>query len=393
MTGPVWLALTAMGLGVVPAAWGAGLSGPQTPAQSAIARAQATLAKESASPKGHVDLALAYARRARETSDPDFYEKGIETVSRVLAKDPNDFEALKAKAWLLLGQHRFAEARELASALNKRVPDDVMVYGLMTDAAAELGDYQAAEKSAQWMLDLRPGNVPGLTRAAYLRELFGDLEGALELMGMALEQTPLGESEERAWLLTQIGHLELSRGGVQSAEAHLGQALAAFPDYHYALGQMARLRQAQGRLEEALSFERRRYAVSPHPENLFRLAEALERAGKSWEAKTAFADFEKQARAEMNGPDNANRELVFYYLDHANNPAEALRLARREAKVRQDVYTRDALASALHRNGETDAARSEIEVALSVGIRDAEISRRAALIHAAAKDRGTAPAR
>ena len=31
------------------------------------------------------------------------------------------------------------------------------------------------------MLDLRPGNLPGLTRAAYLRELFGDLDGSVEL--------------------------------------------------------------------------------------------------------------------------------------------------------------------------------------------------------------------
>jgi len=37
------------------------------------------------------------------------------------------------------------------------------------------GRYDDAERSAQWMLDLRPGNIPALTRAAYLRELFGDI--------------------------------------------------------------------------------------------------------------------------------------------------------------------------------------------------------------------------
>ena len=60
-----------------------------------------------------------------------------------------------------------------------------MVYGMLTDANIELGKYAEAEKSAQWMLDLRPGNIPALTRAAYLRELFGDIEGALELMQQA----------------------------------------------------------------------------------------------------------------------------------------------------------------------------------------------------------------
>ena len=39
------------------------------------------------------------------------------------------------------------------------------------------------------MLDLRPGNVPVLTRGAYLRELFGDVDGALEFMTDAFDRT------------------------------------------------------------------------------------------------------------------------------------------------------------------------------------------------------------
>ena len=65
-----------------------------------------------------------------------------------LELDARDFEALKARAWVLLGQHRFAEARELAEVLNKRVPDDVMVYGLLTDANVELGDYDRPRRPA-----------------------------------------------------------------------------------------------------------------------------------------------------------------------------------------------------------------------------------------------------
>jgi hypothetical protein len=60
------------------------------------------------------------------------------------------------------------------------------------------------------MLDIRPGNVPGLTRAAYLRELFGDVDGSIELMEMAYRQTPPNELEDRAWILTQLAHLRLS---------------------------------------------------------------------------------------------------------------------------------------------------------------------------------------
>lgn len=341
-----------------------------SPAERRIAAAQALTEREAARPAAWAELAFAFASRARETSDPAFYAQGLQAVERALALQPDDFEASKAKAWLLLGQHRFAEALEVAQRLNTRAPDDVLVYGLLTDALVELGRYAEAERACQWMLDLRPGNVPGLTRAAYLRELFGDLEGADQLMRQALEQTAPGESEERAWLLTQIGHLQLGLGHKEQAEAALSQALEAFPGYHYALGQLARVRTAQGRLAEAARLQAERFAAAPHPENLFELAEALERAGQRAESREAFARFEREARAEMDGPDNANRELTFYYTDHARQPKEALRIAEAEAARRADAFTLDALAWALRANGKKADARRQMQAALSVGTRD-----------------------
>jgi tetratricopeptide (TPR) repeat protein len=117
---------------------------------------------------------------------------------------------------------------KLAKALNKRVPDDVMVYGLLTDANVELGNYKDAEIAAQWMLNLRPGNLPALTRAARLRELFGDAEGAYELMEMAYQSTPPTETGERACILTQMGHLRLASGSTDAAEKLFQQALTSF---------------------------------------------------------------------------------------------------------------------------------------------------------------------
>lgn len=357
-----------------------------TPAERRVAEARATLERSPSAVQAHVDLAMALARRARETSDPSFYAQGLESVGRALDLAPGNAEALKARAWILLGQHRFAEAGEAARALNHDVPDDVMVYGLLTDANAELGRYGEAEEACQWMLNLRPGNVPALTRAAYLREIFGDLEGALELMHMALESTAVDEVEDRAWILTQVGHLELIRGRVAAAETAMGEALLAFPGYHYALGQMARVREAQGRHEEAVRLEAERHRAAPHPENLFSLAQTLERAGHRAEARRAFARFEREARQEMDGPDNANRELIFYYADHANRPEEAERLALREAGIRRDVHTLDALAWAHHRRKRRAEAKRTIDEALEVGTVDPQILSHAVEIARSAGD-------
>jgi tetratricopeptide (TPR) repeat protein len=354
-----------------------------TPAQRRIAEARAAVEKQP-SAAGWSELALALTRRARETADPAFYEQAEEAVQRSLTLGPDNLEALKARAWVRLGQHRFAEARDLALALNRRVPDDVFVYGLLTDAHVELGEYAEAERACQWMLDLRPGNVPALTRAAYLRELFGDAEGAREAMQMALEGTPPAEVEDRAWISMQIGHLHLLAGRTAAAERALRQALELFPDYHYALAGLARVRQAQGRHREAAALMQQRYDAAPHPENLFDLGEALSRAGRRVEAQRAFVRFERAARAESDGPDNANRELIFYYLDHAKRSADGLRLARREAALRRDVFTLDALAWALHANGRTREARQTLQEALKVGVKDPKLLRHARVIGAPA---------
>jgi tetratricopeptide (TPR) repeat protein len=219
------------------------------------------------------------------------------------------------------------------------------------------------------MLDLRPGNIPGLTRAAYLRETYGDVEGARELMRMAYDQTDPCELEDRAWLLTQIGHLHLIEGKPQEAEAALIEALRLFPRYHYALGTLGTLRMEQQRWAEAVELFERRYAVAPHPENLYPLAEALERAARSREARRAFRTFERQAVRESGQNDNANRELIFYYIEHAHAPARALRLAEREAARREDVHTLDAYAWALHANGRDREAQAQIDRVLKLGTR------------------------
>ena len=240
------------------------------------------------------------------------------------------------------------------------------------------------------MLDLRPGNLPALTRAAYLRELFGDIDGSLELMNMALESTAPGEVEDRAWILTQMAHLELSRGKPAKSEQYLQQALVLFPGYHYALGNLAKVRIQQQRYDQAVQLLQQRYQAAPHAENLFDLAEALQLAGRSDESRRAFAEFEQKSLLETNRGDNSNRELIFYYADYAHQPAKSLEVAQREFARRHDVYTLDSYAWALHVNGREQEARREIEEALAVGIRDPRLIRHAGEIALATGDRAAA---
>jgi len=358
-----------------------------SPAERSMAQANRLIEKNPKNFEAYNALALALSRRARESSDVKFYAQAEETLKKSFEISPGNFDGERIHVWLLLGKHEFAAAREEARKLNKRVPDDVMVYGFLTDANIELGDYKEAEDSAQLMLDLRPGNLPGLTRAAYLRELFGDLDGSVELMNMAYQSTPPSEAEDRAWILSQIGHLQLMSGKITEADNTLQQALALFPGYHYALGNLAKVRIEQKRYEDAVNVLQQRYDAAQHAENLYDLAEASELAGHRDQARKAFAEFETKSRLESVRADNSNRELIFYYSDHAHQPAKALQVAQAEYARRHDVFTLDAYAWALHVNGRDTEARTQIAAALAVCIRDAKMLRHAGEIALSTGDR------
>src|SRR5438128_4465717 len=209
-------------------------------------------------------------------------------------------------------------------------------------------------------------------------------------MDMLYPSTLPTETEDRAWILTQMGHLLIISGKTDKAEKPLLQALALFPGYHYALGNLAKVRIQQKRYDQAVELLQQRYKAASHAENLYDLAEALELAGRRDEEAKAFAEFETKSLLESVRADNSNRELIFYYADHAHLPAKALDVARQEYGRRHDVYTLDAYAWSLHLNGQDAEARQQIEVALAVGVRDARMLRHAGEIAEKLGDRAAA---
>jgi tetratricopeptide (TPR) repeat protein len=163
-----------------------------------------------------------------------------------------------------------------------------------------------------------------------------------------------------------------------------------FPGYHYALGNLAKVRIQQKRYDEAVALLAARFQAAPHAENLFDLAQTLQWAGRTEEAKKAFTEFEQRSLLETNRADNSNHELIFYYADYANQPGKALEVARREYARRKDVFTLDCYAWALHGNRQNQEAIQQINTALAVGIRDAKILRHAGEIALAVGDRAAA---
>ncbi len=361
-----------------------------SPAEQIIALDQRAIEKYPEKFQVYNDLAAGFVRRARETSDSTHFTQAEEALQTSFRFQPNNFPGRKIQVSILLGRHEFAQALEKAKALNRQAPDDVLVYGYVADADVELGNYREAEEEAQWMLDLRPGNIPGLLRGAALRKVYGDFDGAMDFLQQAYQQTPPSEIEDLAWLLTQTAELQLMTGKTEAAEALLQQALQLFPGYSYSLENLASVRTAQKRYVEAVDLLRQRNRNFPTLESDYRLAETLERAGRKNDAKDLYAEFEREARRQIEKSDNDNRDLILYYVDRAHNSSEALRIARLEVARRHDVYTLDAYGWALCANGQFQEARNQMEKVLAVGIRDATFFYHAGIISFKLNDRAPA---
>jgi len=354
-----------------------------SPAELRIESAQKVLQRQPNRYQAYNDLALALVQRARETADKSYYPQAQAAIESSLRIQPENFEAGQAHAALLLAEHRYGAALEEAQALNHRMPDAVLVWGYMADAEAALGDYKKAEESAQWMMNLRPGNLPAYLTAAALRQDWGDIDGALDFLMKALQQTPPLETEATAWILTRMARLQRQSARADAAEALLLQALKTFPDYYLSLEELAEVRLAQHHYPEAVELMEKRNRSFPSPSSHFLEARAFEQAGRPAGAATLYAEFEREARAQIALPDNANLELISYYVDHIHQPQEALRIARLEMENRRDVWALDAYAWALYANGQYAEASQQIEKVLAVGTRDAVVFYHAGAIEAA----------
>jgi len=361
-----------------------------SPAERRIDAARLVLAKQPNRYQAYNELAMALARRARESGDARYNQQAEQALESSLRIQPQNFEGKQALVYVLLGEHKYKQALAEAQALNRATPDALLVWGYMAEADAALGDYDQAAKAAQWMMNLRPGNVPAYLCGAVLREDWGDLSGALEFLGKALQATPPLETEETAWILTAMARLNRISANLDEADSLLQQALKTFPAYHLALEESGRLRMEQKRYADAVTILEERNQNSSSMESRYLLAEALEHAGREAQAGAAYAQFEGEARGRIDEADNDNQELVLYYAGRGHRPDEALRIARLEFAGRHDAGTRDAYAWALYVNGQYEEARRQVEQAVAVGARDATLFSHAASIARATGDKAAA---
>jgi tetratricopeptide (TPR) repeat protein len=233
-----------------------------------------------------IRLAEALLRQVRVASHSAPAVKAELVLRRVLAQHPDEpyeYQVRRLLATALGSQHRFEEAiREAERCLQVR-PDDAALHGIVGDARLELGDRDAAFRSFERMVALRP-DAASYARVAYARELTGDRDGAIRLMTMALEATSPNDIEALAWHRTQLGALYVSSGQINLASREFDHAAHLFPDYPLALEGQARVAHAQGRHTKALAILDRLTTGTPTSSALALSAQVLRSLGRHAEA-------------------------------------------------------------------------------------------------------------
>jgi tetratricopeptide (TPR) repeat protein len=360
----------------------------QTPSDRQILAAQALIERQPSDVKGYNLLAAAFMQKAREAQDFQLNAKAMEALERSLKVAPDNYDALKLRAKLLLTFHRFEEALEVARHARQLNPRDHDNYGALTDALVELGEYPAAVEAAQMMVDLRP-DTSSYARVSYLRWLHGDTGGAVEAMRLAAQSANPGDPERMAWCHVQLGDALLNMGKAAEAEREFDRALFFFPDYGAALAAKARARVTSGDLEGAIEIYRREQERGPSADAALALGDLYAKVGRADEADKHYAAFESLER-ENAAAENDMHHFVIYWTDHDRNLDEALQLARKERERRKDIYTCDVLAWALYKKGQFAEAKQFSDEALRLGTRDPRLLYHAGMIAHALGERSRA---
>jgi len=341
-----------------------------------ILRAQQSIAKFPNNAEAYNQLASAYMQKARETADFTFNAHADAAINRSLAVEPDNYDGLKLRAKLQLTYHRFAEALETARHSQTFRNDDHDVWGQITDALVELGDYPGAVKAAQKMVDLRPDSS-SYARVSYLRSLHGDTQGAIDAMTAALKSSNPNDPEGIAWCHVQLGNELMNTGKLAEAEREFDTALVIFPSHSLALQSKARARVAAGDLNGAIAI----YEREPNSADAAQaLGDLFARLGKTDDAKAAYAKFDTLER-ENAVLERSWRHMVNFWLDHDQNLTEALNLASKEYNSRKDIFTCDSLAWALFKNGRVTEAKKVMKEALRTGSKDLRINDHASIIN------------
>lgn len=323
-------------------------------------------------PSLQVALAGALYHRYRIVADLADAEAALELLDRAIAQAPRDRQALQLRATVRAGFHRFDAANADLDAAQAAGATPASLADARREIALATGRYDALAPDLAQSESVE-GGLYELAFRGNLRLLQGDLAGAGRQFERAQAQATDSSPVPLAWLHLQQGIALLRAGKPEDANRWFRSAHERLPGYTLATEHLAETEVLLGRLDAARPLYQDVIARTGSPEFLHALARLEARAGHARDAERLEARADATWTAWLaRQPSAFAQHAIAFYLDRGR-PDEALRLARGNIALRQDVLSWILMARAADAAGDADAACQAGAMARRTGMRPPEM--------------------
>jgi len=362
--------------------------------KTAYDKAIATLKDHPEDLKQYITLASAFISEGRITGDNTYYSNAalkmldMVTDSTTANKDLV-FQSLSLRSAVLLNMHQFKDALVAAQKGVAISSYNAGIFGALVDANVELGNYDEAVKDCDKMISIRP-DLRSYSRASYLRQIYGQNEGAIAAMKMAVEAGMPG-AESTEWARTKLADLYLDNGNADSASILYRTSLVYRPDYPFALTGMARVEKNKKNYDAAIAWTKKAIKARSEAAFVAQLADLYELKGDATDAKETRNDVVDLLEEGQNDEPkdalvkhNVSRELATAYLN-AGNLDKALQYAQTDLNMRpENIDANDLIAWIYYLKGDYANAKIHADKMLATKTRNANMLYKAGVIYASA---------
>lgn len=326
-----------------------------------------------------IQLASLFMNEARITGEHGhYYPAALKVLDHVLASEEISkdltFRTLSHKANVLLSLHQFDQALSIAKKAVAINPYNAPIYGILTDAYVELGQYEEAVKMTDNMISIRP-DLRSYSRVSYLREIHGDIDGAIQSMQMAIQAGFPGH-EQTAWARLTLGELYTRYGKEEAAQNQFLSALQERPNYPFAIAALAQF--DLDKKNYAAAEEQLQKAIAIVPEigfyeqlaTLYKETDQIEKYKKIVEAMFPMLEDDVANGHQMN------MEYAALYLDLFEDHKKALDYALIEFESRpQNIDVNRLLAKIYAAAGVEAKVKVHLDIASSTNSRHPDLKK------------------
>jgi len=325
--------------------------------------------------KAYLQLAQLFMMEARITGEHGHYYPAalalLDQVADQAKTQDYQFQAAFLKASVLLSLHQFEEARVYGQKALQVNEHHALTYGTLVDAHVELGAYEEARRLADQMAAIRP-DLRSYARISYLRELYGEVEGAAQAMEMAIDAGIPGQ-EDIAWCRLTLGNLHLNYGNLTAAKNQYLQALAERPNYPFALAGLAAIEAQQGNRSRAMALLDSACTLIPEVGFYIQQARLLKESGNKEELYRHVQDILAMLADDEAHGHSMDLEYAQVHLCLTENWEAAMKYVQKAYQERpNNIQVNHLLATLYHLLGDEEKALNHAQKSLRTGIRDPE---------------------